>query len=115
MRLQDDETEDTVDKLVACVDSCYRAVCDIPQNYQDAIRSTKSQQWIHAMNGEIQSLEENNTFKITQLPPGKKAVGVDGCIPSRVILMGLTSIKPDLPDMTTVGVVLQKAVQEDLV
>lgn len=75
VRLQDYETEDTVDKLVTCVDSCYRAVCDIPQNCQDAIRSTKSRQWINAMNDEIQSLEENDTSKITQLPPGKKAVG----------------------------------------
>lgn len=71
MHLQDYETEDTVDQLVTCVDSCYRAVCDIPQNYQEAIGSTKSRQWINAMNDEMQSLEENDTFKITQLPLGK--------------------------------------------
>lgn len=40
--LQDYETDDTINKIVTSVDHCYRAVCDIPQNYQDAIRSTKS-------------------------------------------------------------------------
>lgn len=133
--LQDYETEDTVDKLVTCVDSCYRAVCDIPQNYQDAIRSTKSQQWINAMNDEIQSLEENNTFKITQLPPGKKTVGgrwvytlksdTDGSdkYKARFVAKGYSQKQgidyeetfSPTADMTTVRVVLQKAVQEDLV
>ncbi len=42
--LQEFETKDAVDKLQTCVDSCYRAVCDIPQTYQDAIASTKSRQ-----------------------------------------------------------------------
>ena len=72
---QEFETEDTVDKLQTCVDSCYRAVCDIPQTYQDAIVSTKSKQWKNAMNEEMQSLEENETFSLTKLPPGKQAVG----------------------------------------
>lgn len=38
----------------------------------------KSQQWINAINDEMQSLKENETFEITQLPQGKKAVGVGG-------------------------------------
>ncbi|KAJ8389997.1 hypothetical protein AAFF_G00111580 [Aldrovandia affinis] len=46
-----------------------RAVCDIPQTYQDAIASTKSRQWENAMNEEMRSLEENKTFRLTQLPP----------------------------------------------
>lgn len=73
--LQEFETEDTMDKLQTCVDSCYRAVCDIPQTYQDAITSTKSMQWKCAMNEEMRSLEENETFSLTPLPPGKQAVG----------------------------------------
>ncbi|KAJ8418592.1 hypothetical protein AAFF_G00000910 [Aldrovandia affinis] len=31
--------------------------------------STKSRQWENAMNEEMRSLEENGTFKLTQLPP----------------------------------------------
>ena len=75
VHLQEYDMEDTADRLVTSVDSCYRAICDIPQNYQDAIRSTRSRQWISAMNDEMQSLKENDTFKITQLPPGKKGSG----------------------------------------
>ena len=133
--LQDYETEDTVDKVVTCVDSCYRAVCDIPQNYQDAIRSAKSQQWIDAMNDEMQSLEENETFKITPLPLGKKAVGgrwvytlksdTDGSekYKARFVAKGYSQKQgidyeetfAPTADMTTVRVIMQKAVQEDLV
>ena len=54
------------------MDSCYRAVCDIPQTYQDAIASLF--QWKNAMNEEMQSLEENKTFSLTKLPPDKQAV-----------------------------------------
>ena len=60
--LQEFETENTVDKLQICVDSCYRAVCDIPQTYQDAITSAKSRQWKNAMNKEMLLLEENKTL-----------------------------------------------------
>lgn len=135
LHLQDYETEDTVDQLVTCVDSCYRAVCDIPQNYQDAIGSTKSRQWINAMNDEMQSLEENDTYKITQLPLGKKAVGgrwvytlkcdTDGSdkYKARFVAKGYSQKQgidyeetfSPTADMTTVRVVMQKAVQEDLV
>lgn len=73
--LQEFETEDTDNKLQTCVDFCYRAVCDIPQTYQDAIASAKSRQWRDAMNEEMRSLEENKTFNLTQLPSGKQAVG----------------------------------------
>lgn len=51
--LQEFETEDAVDKLITCVNFCYRAVCDIPQTYQDAIVSSKSKQWKNAMDEEM--------------------------------------------------------------
>lgn len=70
VHLQDYKTGDTVDKLVSCVDSCYRAVCGIPQNYRGAIRSTKSRQWIDAMNDEIQPLEENDPVTTRQKGSG---------------------------------------------
>ena len=135
MRLQDYDTDDKSDRLVTCIDSCYRAVCDVPQNYQDAVRSTKSQQWIEAMNDEMQSLKENEAFKLTQLPPGKTAVGgrwvyalksdADGSekYKARFVAKGYSQKQgidyeetfSPTADMTTVRVVLQKAAQEDLI
>lgn len=70
VHLQDYKTGDTVDKLVSCADSCYRAVCGIPKNYRGAIRSTKSRQWIDAMNDEIQPLEENDPVTTRQKGSG---------------------------------------------
>ncbi|KAJ8412641.1 hypothetical protein AAFF_G00115920 [Aldrovandia affinis] len=133
--LQEFETEDTEDRLQTCVDSCYRAVCDIPRTYQDAIASTKSRQWENAMNKEMRSLEENETFKLTQLPPGKRAVGgrwvyalksdIDGSerYKARFVAKGYSQ-KPGTDygetfsptvDMTSIRVVMQKAAQENLV
>lgn len=31
--------------------------------------------WIEAMNDELNSLKKNNTWSITKLPPGRKAIG----------------------------------------
>lgn len=44
----------------------------IPRTFAQAI---KSDQWTKAMNSEIGSLEEQQTFTIESLPPGKHAVG----------------------------------------
>lgn len=133
--LQDFETEEKGDKLQTCIDFCYRAVCDIPQTYKDAIASTNSRQWISAMNEEMQSLEENETFSLTHLPPGKRAVGgkwvyalksdTDGSekYKARYVAKGYSqkhgtdyeeTFSPTA-DMTSVRVVMQKAAQENLV
>ena len=135
IHLQEFETEDTVDKLETCVDSCYRAVCDIPQTYREAIMSNKSKQWKTAMDDEVKSLEENETFSLTQLPPGKRAVGgkwvyalksdIDGSdkYKARFVAKGYSqkagtdyeeTFSPTA-DMTSVRVIMQKAAQERLV
>ena len=129
------EAEDNVDKLQIAVDFCYRAVCDIPQTYQDTIASTKSKQWKNAMNEEMRSLEENKTYSLTQLPPGKQAVGdrwvyalksdIDGSdkYKARFVAKGYShkqgidyeeTFSPTV-DMTSVRVVMQKAAQENLI
>ena len=133
--LQDFEIEDKEDKLHTCVDSCYRTVCDVPQTYQDAIASSKARQWTNAMREEMQSLEENETFSLTQLPPGKQTVGgrwvfalkteIDGSdkYKARFVAKGYSQ-KPGTDyeetfsptaDMSSVRVVMQKAVQDNLV
>lgn len=45
------------------------------------------------MDEEMQSLRENNTFTLSSLPKGKKAVGVDGFMQSRITWMDLKSAK----------------------
>lgn len=57
------------------MDYCYRAVCEVPQTYAEAMRSTNSKEWVKAMDEEVQSLNDNKTFTVTTLPVGKKTVG----------------------------------------
>ena len=56
------------------VDYCYR-VSAFPQSYKEAAESPESECWIAAMREEMNSLEENNTYTLTTLPEGRKAVG----------------------------------------
>ncbi|OIT40289.1 hypothetical protein A4A49_58195, partial [Nicotiana attenuata] len=43
-----------------------------PQSYAEA---TKDPRWIDAMKAEIQTLEDNKTWKVVPLPHGKRAIG----------------------------------------
>lgn len=45
---------------------------DDPVNFKQAVQCAN---WRDAMNKELTALEENNTWKITKLPPGKKSIG----------------------------------------
>nr|XP_009775305.1 PREDICTED: uncharacterized protein LOC104225243 [Nicotiana sylvestris] len=46
--------------------------CD-PVTFEEAV---KDDRWVHAMNEEIHTIEKNNTWKLTTLPPSKKPIGV---------------------------------------
>uniref|UniRef100_A0A1A8B2B7 Retrovirus-related Pol poly from transposon TNT 1-94 n=1 Tax=Nothobranchius furzeri TaxID=105023 RepID=A0A1A8B2B7_NOTFU len=59
----------------AYIDYCYRATCGMPITYNDAIESPNSDKWKAAMDEEMHSLLENDTYTLTDLPKGKKAVG----------------------------------------
>ena len=50
-------------------------VGDIPSTYPKAILSSESGNWAGAMEEEMESLKKNKTWKLTQLPKGKKAIG----------------------------------------
>lgn len=63
------------DGINLTIDYCYRAMCSIPHTFKEAMESANSKQWVKAMDEEIQSLKENNTFTLTTLPKGKKTVG----------------------------------------
>ena len=47
----------------------------VPVTYQEAITSPESPKWKKAMNEEISSLKDNNTYDLTTLPDGRTAVG----------------------------------------
>lgn len=133
--LGDFETENyDSDAAHITVDYCCRAVCGIPQTYVKAIKSDNSKEWRKAMDEEIQSLNENKTFTPTTLPIGKKPVGgrwvytvktgIDGKdqYKARFVAKGYSqkmgidygeTFSPTA-DLTSVRVVLQKAVQENL-
>ena len=59
--------------MVACADSI--AADDIPTTYKDAVQSSEEDKWRIAMDEEMQSLHQNHTWRLANLPEGKKAIG----------------------------------------
>ena len=133
--LQDFVTDDSdSDGIHTTIDYCYRAVCGVPQTFKEARTSADSKEWVKAMDEEIQSLNENNTFTLTKLPKGKKTVGgkwvysiksdIEGTdkYKARFVAKGYSqrvgidygeTFSPTA-NLTSVRVLLQKAAQEDL-
>ena len=116
------------------VDYCYR-VRDIPKTYNDAITSPESQQWQKAMEEEISSLIDNNTYDLTPLPEGRTVVGGrwvyavklgpndEEKFKARYVAKGYSQIKDidyhetfaPTARITSVRMLMQIAVQEDLI
>ncbi len=127
--VNEDEHDDNI-----TVDFCYTAR-DLPQTYNEAIRSPESAKWKDAMDNEMSSLKENDTFTLTPLPQGKQAVGgrwvyavkesADGTLThkARYVAKGYSQIKDvdyfetyaPTTKMTSVRVLMQLAAQLDLV
>ena len=61
---------------LACnsTDYCYK-VYGVPQTYAEAMNSPNATEWRKAMEEEMESLKENDTFELTTLPVGKNPVG----------------------------------------
>ena len=55
-------------------DYCY-SVCHVPNSYVDAMSSPEQSEWKNAMNEEITSLKENDTFELVKPPVGHPVVG----------------------------------------
>ena len=51
------------------------AMEDDPINFRQALESSKSQEWIDAMNEEIKSMKDNDVFVLVPLPEGVKPIG----------------------------------------
>ncbi|KAH9750986.1 hypothetical protein KPL71_014098 [Citrus sinensis] len=48
---------------------------DIPNTFGEALRSGESDQWKLAMEEEMKSLHQNQTWELVELPKGKRAIG----------------------------------------
>ena len=46
-----------------------------PASFTAAMQSENADEWKQAMDDEIQSLQENDTYDLVKLPEGKKTVG----------------------------------------
>ena len=64
-----------LDNSTKCtIDYCCR-LCAIPQTYQEAMLSPDAPKWQEAMEDEMKSLSENDTFTVVPLPDDRKSVG----------------------------------------
>ena len=72
--LSDYEVYQFEDKIMNSVDFCY-TFSGFPQSYKEAIESNESKHWQKAMEEEMASLKENDTYTLIPLPSGKQAVG----------------------------------------
>ena len=53
------------------VDFAYQAMLNVPQSYKEAISSEDSQSWKMAMDREIQTLKQNDTYELVTLPSNR--------------------------------------------
>ena len=64
----------SVDSQEVTVDYCYRVGYG-PQTYRDAVNCEESSEWYKAMDSEMESLVQNETFKVEELSEGKTVIG----------------------------------------
>ena len=123
------------DQTHLSIDYCYRVMCGVPLTFREAVNSSNSEKWVSAMDEEMQSLRENKTFTLTNLPEGKDVVGgrwvytiknnVDGSdkYKARYVAKGYSqkmgvdydeTFSPTA-NLTSVRVLMQKAAQENLI
>ncbi|KAJ8771862.1 hypothetical protein K2173_027039 [Erythroxylum novogranatense] len=75
----DDENEDNEEEPARFTDIVAYALPviedDIPSTYKEAVRSSENVEWKKSMDEEMNSLHKNKTWKLVQLPKGKKEIG----------------------------------------
>ena len=73
--LEDFVTDSNLEDSTKCtVDYCYK-IADVPKTYQEAIKHTESYKSQVAMNEEMATLIDNDTFELTSLPKGRLVIG----------------------------------------
>jgi hypothetical protein len=65
---------DHLDAASCNIDYCYR-VSDIPKSYDEAVTSNEAGKWKKAMDEEMTSLIDNNTYDLTPVPADRSVVG----------------------------------------
>ncbi len=133
--MSDEEIDQVQCREYRDYDYCYRVMCNIPVSFTEAVTSDKSTEWVRAMDEEMHSLRENNTFTLTTLPEGKKIVGgrwvyaiknnPDGSekYKARYVAkgysqkMGVDYVETFSPtaNLTSIRVLMQKAAHENLI
>ena len=129
-----DDFETDFNGQVSGVDYCYRVgVC--PKTYTEAIKSENSVKWQEAMEEEMKSLNENETFTLTNLPKDRKVVGGkwvytiketangDETYKARYVAKGFSQKEgtdyhetfSPTANMTSIRTVMQIAAQNDLI
>ena len=63
-----------LEEYAMTVEEFTHQVMEDPETYEDALKSKDSLEWKTAMDREIASLKENQTWILTDLPPGAKAI-----------------------------------------
>ena len=57
------------------LDFCYRVGVHVPDTFEQARDCDDSVQWKRAMDDELESLVDNDTFELVNLPEGRKCIG----------------------------------------
>lgn len=116
------------------IDYCFK-VGGIPQPYKEAANSLYLSGWKNAMEEELNSLRENDTFEITTLPEGKHPVGgkwvyaikedFEGTrrFKARYVAKGYNQVKgidyketfAPTANITSIRILMQLVVQNDLI
>ena len=115
------------------VDVCY-ALWNVPNSYQQAIKSDEAQNWQEAMEKEIEAMKQKEVFSVVPLPKGKKCVGSrwvytikenpegEKTYKARFVARGFSQVEgTDYKDtysptakMTTIRVLMQVAIENDM-
>nr|GEU35984.1 ribonuclease H-like domain, reverse transcriptase, RNA-dependent DNA polymerase [Tanacetum cinerariifolium] len=82
----DDGYDSPAEKLHTPLTRGYKTLTDIYENTEELLlaedesknykEASKDQKWIEAMKDELDSINRNNTWRLTSLPPGHKAIGL---------------------------------------
>ena len=67
----DEEHQEYHSTSTCFVHHVYKCVSGIPNTYEEAINSPDAMEWINAMEDEINSLRETNTFDLVERPDQK--------------------------------------------
>jgi hypothetical protein len=72
---KEEQTQCHLLNILACMTSARDTLETEPLTYEEAANSGDREAWLDSMNSELQSIEENKTWELVDLPEGKRALG----------------------------------------